>query len=724
MEQNTFKISVCERYDKNKTKDENNDQVAYGWHLIEREWAEEPVADITTTCGISCNEYPSGHRGNEDWVATHSLMLDFDNGEMAVSGLFDEQQNWTFDSFVYTSQNHQKQKVKKDGTIEEPCDRLRALIPLASPIGDERTLKAVKAYLLEQYPMTDITFLDQSRYFAHGTTAETSFVSGRGPFDWTTIPNLHEYRDRVSVSTWKKKEEQLIKLSDPVLDRNKQDLRIEDIVPDQPIYCPFCGQSDERGGDGHNAVIKINGDDLPFLFCSSCKSRGHGHAGVYNFDDPDRYIYRLNLEDKLVFIDVLKSKYMGGCFEPGQHDYVCRELGGTEHVRQFCHYHKVPYPRVYPRARYELIFNSDQRADFDAGYVNIYNAPAPLREPVPKAWVPERPETIHRIIDHVFAHDTDIVDRFYNNMAWFTQTRQKLITSFLMQGVEGTGKGLLFERVFQAIFGTQHSTTVDQDAFGNQFNSFLTQNVLVLVNEVSGNFSASAGKNLSTIEKMKIAITDVNVQIEGKSKDRYNGKNVCSFLFATNRRDGITLSDNDRRFNVAPRQEMKIQDTAWWPGYDLLIDAIQEELQDFVWYLKTFPVDASLVTKVIDNAPKRVLQVMSKTNAELFFDAVKSGNIRWILENIVQGDTWDAAARYSEIESLARGLIKKDRVSSDTLRRLYNNISTNTLKPVQFGKLATEQLGIESKTMKIDGKSSRGYMIDWDDFNLVEDNDE
>ena len=91
--------------------------------------------------------------------------------------------------------------------------------------------------------------------------------------------------------------------------------------------------------------------------------------------------------------------------------------------------------------------------------------------------------------------------------------------------------------------------------------------MLGLVNEVSGNFSGSESKGLATIEKMKIAITDEHIQIEGKNKDRFNGKNVCSFLFATNRRDAITLSDNDRRFNVAPRQEVKLHDTPWWPGY-------------------------------------------------------------------------------------------------------------------------------------------------------------
>ena len=716
MHKNELRISVNGQYDPTKGKEYNNDKVAIGWSLTNYTWTEDSVRKLTIHRGISCNEYPSGHRGKDDWVATHAIMLDFDGGTPSQHDLLEQQKTWNHDSYLYSSQNHQK---AKKGII---CDRLRVLIPLSEPITNERDRKAVDAYFCEKYPTIDKTFLDRHMYFAHGTTTVSSFQHSQGPFDWTQIPNLDDYRDKVVVSTWKKKEDQLVRLNNEVLDHEKRSLRIEQVVPGSPIFCPFCGQSDERGGDSHNAVIKINENNLPFLFCSSCKSRGNGHDGVYNFDDIDGIVYRLNLDDKLIFIDTLKSKYMGGCEEPGLTGFVCRELSGKEHVQQFCRAHKVPFPEVFPRARYELVFESDKRADFSQGFVNIYDAPEVLRNPVPKDWVQKRPEYIHRLIDHVFAHDSDIIDRFYNNLAWFVKTRQKMITSFLMQGVEGTGKGFLFTNVFQNIFGERFASQADQDAFGGQFNSFLTNNVLVLINEVSGNFTSSAGKNLSTIEKMKIAITDESIQIEGKNKDRYNGKNVCSFLFATNRRDGITLSDNDRRFNVAPRQEVRVDATKWWPEYEELVELVNAELQDFVWYLKTYPADSALIGKVIENAPKKVLQVMSKQNAELFFDAVKAGDIKWIMENLVQEKYGDfSAVNFAEIQTLARGLKSKDRVSVDTLRALYNNITGKELEPIKFGRIAAGFLEGESKPMKIDGKSSRGYMIDWDDFSLIDD---
>ncbi|MBT5314240.1 MAG: hypothetical protein HOL36_08115, partial [Candidatus Marinimicrobia bacterium] len=307
-----------------------------------------------------------------------------------------------------------------------------------------------------------------------------------------------------------------------------------------------------------------------------------------------------------------------------------------------------------------------------------------------------------------------VIERFYNDLAWFVQNRRKLITSYLWQGVEGTGKGFFFSKVLQPIFGTLYCAQADQDAFGTQFNSFLTDNILVLINEVSGNFSASEGKNLSTIEKMKIAITDEHIQIEGKNRDRFNGKNVCSFLFATNRRDAITLSENDRRFNVAPRQEVKLHDTSWWPGYQQLLTLVESELQEFVWYLKQYQVDESLIGKVIDNEPKRILQTMSKTNMEMFFDAVQAGDLSWLNENVIlENSKWDSDELGNvQIQLILENLDGKDKVSSKNLCDLYNNINGKNLTTVSFGRIAAGHLGTP-KTIKIDGKTSQGFMIDW-----------
>jgi len=112
-------------------------------------------------------------------------MLDFDNGIISQEKLIEIQNNdLDFDSHVFSSQNHQKAK----GPNEPACDRLRLLIPLANPITEREDLELVKEHILEKFSLygenvLDQKFLDRNRYFAHGTTAVSSFSAKHGPLD-------------------------------------------------------------------------------------------------------------------------------------------------------------------------------------------------------------------------------------------------------------------------------------------------------------------------------------------------------------------------------------------------------------------------------------------------------------------------------------------------------------------------------------------------------------
>jgi len=144
-------ISICEDYDPKQTKEYNNSRVAHGWELREFEWTEKEIVKLTTEFGISGNEYSNGHKTVGSWIATHAIMLDFDDGEMTIEKLLALQRRWDFDSYVFSSQNHQREKIK-DNKVEQPCDRLRVLIPLTEPINGEFDRAAVEKWITSQFP--------------------------------------------------------------------------------------------------------------------------------------------------------------------------------------------------------------------------------------------------------------------------------------------------------------------------------------------------------------------------------------------------------------------------------------------------------------------------------------------------------------------------------------------------------------------------------------------
>jgi len=688
-----YQLSICSKYTPSLDKDYNNSKVEIGWELRTFNWEEDEVIKLTTTEGISCHQYSDGHKCIDSWKSSHCIMLDFDNGRMSKRNLLKLQKKWSFNSYIFSSQNHQK--------TNPPIDKLRVLIPLKTPITNDGYVRALKRYIMKmiEFSVIDHTCFDLHRYFAHGTDEVSSFIEGKGFFDWEKL-NLKPIAKKKKSGTirFSRKKNILIHPDTEVYDSYGIKHKIIDLEPDTPIFCPICGDSSERSNHTHNAVIMINEDGYPFLFCSSCKSREKGFDGVYNFDKTELFIHHADSEEKMIFIDTIKSKIYGGCVEPGNPDFIWRELTGDKYVKQFCKFHKIEYPEIIPRGRYELKFDSDKKYDFDQGYVNKYSAPDVLKAPVPDGHTAMLPDIIDDVINHVVNYDLEIKSQFYNDLAYFVQKRQKLITSYLFQGTEGTGKGFCFDHILKPIFGSNYCSQTDMSAFGKEFNTFLTDNVLVLVNEVSADFMSNAGQNNMIKEKIKQVITDVNIQIEGKGQDRINSKNVCSFLFATNKHNGVKLSKDDRRFNVAPRQEDKIHDQNWWTGYENMIKQINDELQEFVWYLKQFSVDMDQIGKVIDNEPKRLLQMLTMSKDEEFFDAFNRCDDEWFKNNITP-----AMYLCHDFKKIVKNMINDKAIKYSDLYELYNHILGEHIKSHEFSKISQQFIG-KAKSVRIKNK--------------------
>lgn len=722
-----MRLNICKNYDNTLSKEENNKRVSHGWGMQDVKWQEDEIVNLTTENGISGNEYSDGHRTNDSWVATHALMLDFDDGSMTVDELLKLQKKWGYNSYVFSSQNHQK--CKPDSTSEKVCDRLRVLIPLASPIDNEHDLQNVENAFVDYFQIKgkqlDATCFQRNRYFAHGTAEVSSFIGDQGCLVWQDSPGIsgtnQKVRKRKGSSDKDTDEPDLVKtgftLEDEVKDKDGNSLTIKDITEKTIIFCPLCGEAPYRNNDGHNAFIDFNSQHLPFIYCSSCDSRNMGvnGKGVYNLAADDAYLLRSKQLQVAVFIDTVNSDLYSICTEPGREKPDIRPIKNQFFAEQFCKSHGLPVPNVYPRARYEYVFDSDKMVNFEAGFINKYIAPDVLKKPVPEGYRATLPYFTDKLIDHVLAHDDEIKKHFINNLAHLVQKRTKMITSYLFQGTQGTGKGVLFGNVLMKIFGEEYCSTTSQDAFANQFNRFYSENVLVLVNEVSGNFSFSGNKNLSMHEKIKIAITEKYLHIEGKGKDRINGVNNCSFLFATNRHHGLVLERGDRRFNVAPRQECKVHLTDWWPGYKQLVKKLAAELQEFVWYLNQYPVELNRIGVVIDNEPKRVLQALSSTDADDFFEAVNNGDVSWFRDNLIRKSGYHADEKYMEIEYLIKRLSKSSRTSTTDLCRLYNYMNNKNLTVPMFSRLAKKYLKYEIKQFRKKGPRIQGIEVKWKD---------
>jgi len=362
---------------------------------------------------------------------------------------------------------------------------------------------------------------------------------------------------------------------------------LSDLSIKTEILCPFCGDDKQRGNPGAiNAVYDLNENGLPFIYCSSCESRGQGVSGkgIYNAHPSDIFIQNCLERGILVFRDAERGDLLYGLNKinpkTGATKWGYRKLPNMEAAKEILAMHGMDKPPFIPHFTFELQFELQCEYDFEKQFVNKYVPSKYLKASKPKTYKKEIPYYIDKVLNHVFADDNVMIKHYINDLADLIQTRKKRITAFLLQGTEGTGKGLYFNQVIKPIIGPEYCSEMDQGGFLGNFNAVLEDNVMTLINECNTNFTNT--KNVQPVEKIKIAITDERISIERKGKDRYNGNNNTSFMFASNRLKSVVLSKDDRRFNVATRQEIKIENTQWWPKDRSIEEKLQSEIQQFV----------------------------------------------------------------------------------------------------------------------------------------------
>ena len=132
--------------------------------------------------------------------------------------------------------------------------------------------------------------------------------------------------------------------------------------------------------------------------------------------------------------------------------------------------------------------------------------------------------------------------------------------------------------------------------------------------------SASQG-TIKIADKLKNQITENTTTIRAMRSNQTEVRNFTNFIFLTNRPDAVKIEDGDRRYNIAPRQEVKLEDAH--PEVIEQIDDIYKELHDFAGILKTYEVNTRLVRTCVNNDAKTEMRHVSMSVFEEFCQALK-----------------------------------------------------------------------------------------------------
>lgn len=128
----------------------------------------------------------------------------------------------------------------------------------------------------------------------------------------------------------------------------------------------------------------------------------------------------------------------------------------------------------------------------------------------------------------------------------------------VIQGVQGNGKTLILTALQHAV-GKRYTYLIDPEVLGktaNQFNAWVQGNLLVGVEEIF------VSDQRHILETFKPIVTNARTRVEGKGKDAATGDNFCNGVMLTNYRNGVPITDRERRYSIFFTAQQEAEDLA------------------------------------------------------------------------------------------------------------------------------------------------------------------
>lgn len=116
----------------------------------------------------------------------------------------------------------------------------------------------------------------------------------------------------------------------------------------------------------------------------------------------------------------------------------------------------------------------------------------------------------------------------------------------MIQSTEGVGKGFIMEAI-ESVLGEMYVYSPKADELvksGSTFNAWMRAKLMIIVNEIK------VDERRELIEILKPMISDKRVEIQSKGVDQEMEDNPANWLFFSNYKDAIPVSQNGRRYAI------------------------------------------------------------------------------------------------------------------------------------------------------------------------------
>ena len=234
--------------------------------------------------------------------------------------------------------------------------------------------------------------------------------------------------------------------------------------------------------------------------------------------------------------------------------------------------------------------------------------------------------TIYKLIFHMLGEGNEEFERFINWLAYIYQCKEKTQVAWVLTGIQGTGKGLFYQRVLKPLFGDSQCPMRTLESMEEKFNRYMRNALFLVLDE----FHMASSREKKLEDKLKNLITEPSLSLRAMHSDSKEIKSYTNFIILSNKYDPVKMPLNDRRYSIAPRQEVKILD-----AYPDIIDELssnQHELLNFSGFLNKFKYDENIAKTAFQNTAKEKMRNLAMDNLEFFANQVAIGQLSYFLD--------------------------------------------------------------------------------------------
>lgn len=417
----------------------------------------------------------------------------------------------------------------------------------------------------------------------------------------------------------------------------------------------------------------------------------------------------------LGFRDFHTSAYYNGWYDEDADDLVLSRAQGRQQIFDFMKQHGQEVGDAVPDWYLKFDPHDDVRVNLRDKIVNSFQPSAIMK--LPLRYVASPPPLCAKIIDHVLGNHLGLVEHFHNWMGFICQNRQLTFTAWVFQGTQGTGKGIVANKILNPIFGPL-MTMKRMEQLEENFTGDLENKFIVFVDEIQ----ASAAKRTGILSaKLKNLIGEPKLSSRQMYSEARVVNNYANFIFASNMPDPVEIPPDDRRYNVGNYQDKKIP-----PPTQAELKQIERELHDLYCYWMSLQVDEERAHTVMRTQARQEIIDTSMQAADVVSDALIKGDIRFFVEQLPTDDpkvainTIPSLSARDTLTAAYREIVRDwvlnntDKISRDQLVTIFRycvgeNVPNSPHKFTQY--LKHHKVHLQPTWIK--AKTVRGFQTTW-----------